>query len=143
MFRALYYCLFSTIIMNLNNTRTKIITFFMYCSFRIESGQALVEWSHDSSDAWLSFTVPHVHTYHPETQKIAHFILDVLSFAPIKTTLPFGNLCNGKVEGAGPDSAFRVCGKKGRIPVKVRSQHINVDNCRYLHIRKSENPDFH
>ena len=87
--------------------------------------------------------MPHVHTYHPETQKIAHFILDVLSFAPIKTTLPFGNLCNGKVEGAGPDSAFRVCGKKGRIPVKVRSQHINVDNCRYLHIRKSENPDFH
>ena len=36
-----------------------------------------------------------------------------------------------------------VVGKHGRIPVKVRRQHINVDNCGYLHIRKSENTDFY
>ena len=33
--------------------------------------------------------------------------------------------------------------KHGWISVKVRSPHINVDNCRYSHICKSENPDFH
>ena len=33
--------------------------------------------------------------------------------------------------------------KHGQIPVKVCSQHINGDNCRYSHIHKSENPDFY
>ena len=33
--------------------------------------------------------------------------------------------------------------KHGRIPVKVRSQHINADNCGHSNIRKSENTDFY
>ena len=33
--------------------------------------------------------------------------------------------------------------KHRRILVKVRSQHINADNCGYSHIHKSENTDFY
>ena len=36
-----------------------------------------------------------------------------------------------------------MSGKHGRIPVKVRSQHINADKYRYSHIHKSENTDFY
>ena len=34
-----------------------------------------------------------------------------------------------------------IATKHGRISLKVRSPHINV--CRYSHMCKSENPDFH
>ena len=33
-------------------------------------------------------------------------------------------------------------GKHGQILVKVRSQHINVDNCGYSQVRKSDKPNF-
>ena len=36
-----------------------------------------------------------------------------------------------------------VVGKHGRIPVKVRSQHINVDINGYSHFRKSKNTYFY